>query len=563
MQRDPANLANETFDVVVIGGGVYGLATSWACALRGLRTAVVERHDFGAATSSGSLKLIHGGLRYLQHLDLVRMRISIGERRHMLRMAPHLVFPLPFLIPCYGHGMRGPEALRLAMAANDIISADRNRTLPDASKHIPNGRSVSPEVCAQLLPGVRREGLRGAGIFYDAQMHSAERLTLAFGLAASDAGAVLANYTEAMSFERAGFAADDSAPLAAVRVRDHLTGEEYAVRGNTFINMTGPWCDILLHRLRGPEPGRIVRRSKGIQLIVRDLNCPMAFAAESRQRDKTAVIARGGRSFFSTPWRGAHIIGTTDALFEGDPDSYGITEEDIARFLAEFNEAYPAAALMRADVKSWCGGLRPLGDVDADPDHCKASHQYDFIDHAHRGGPHNLITVVGVKYTICRTLAERAAALAEKKCGRTPLRAEPTATARLAGGDLDDFPSFEREQTALADGDTVLGAHLARNYGTRAKEIWGLARATPEWRERITGAPEVIRAEIVHAVREECAVHLGDAVFRRTDLGSLGHPGRAALEEAAALMADELKWSPDRVAAELAQTERAFSAQAR
>lgn len=551
MQRDLKRLAGEEFDVVIIGGGVYGLATAWACALRGCSTAVVERGDFGAATSSGSLKLVHGGLRYLQHLDFVRMRVSIGERRWMLRAAPHLVHPLSFLIPCFGFGVRGPEAMRAALLANDTISADRNRGQPDPSRRIPPGRMISPAACAELLPGVERRGLRGAAIFYDAQMHSSERLTLAFGLSAAERGAALANYCEAVGFEHAG------GRLAAVRVRDAAGGAEFAVRGRVFVNMTGPWCDILLHRLRGPEPSRSVRRSKGIQLVVRRVACAHAFGAESRERDKTALIARGGRSFFATPWRGATIIGTTDTLFEGDPDAYGVTEADIASFVADFNGAYPAAELKRGDVKFWCGGLRPLGDVDADPDHVKASHQYEFIDHARTGGPENLLTVVGVKYTVSRAIAERAARAAAAKAGRDA-GPDRTAPARLHGGDIGDFEAYARAAEADSPFAPAVTRHLVRLHGTNWRAVAALARGDPALAAPVADGAEVPRAEVVHAVRAEAALRLADVVFRRTDLGTLGHPGRAALEACAALMASELGWDAAKTAAELAAVETQF-----
>ena len=552
MQRALNRLADETFDVVVIGGGVYGLSTAWAAALRGLRVALVERGDFGAATSSGSLKLIHGGLRYLQHLDFVRMRISIRERRLMLRLAPHLVHPLAFVVPCYGYGIRGPEAMGAAMLANDVISADRNLGQPDPDRRIPNGKLLKPAQCLQYLPRIPAAGLRGAALFYDAQMHSSERLSLAFGLSAAAEGAALANYAEATGFE---YASDGS--LAVVKVRDTLGGAEFAVRGKVFVNMTGPWCDILLHRLRSPETDRTVRRSKGIQLIVRPLSEGVAFGVETRQKDKTALIARGGRSFFVTPWRGASIIGTTDTLYEGDPDGYGVSEAEIADFLREFNEAWPAAELRRADVQYWCGGLRPLGDVDADPDHVKASHKYEFIDHARRGGPANLISVVGVKYTVCRAIAEQAAAAAAGKLGGT-VRPGRTAEARLHGGDIDDFAGFERAALARPGADPAVTRHLAQLYGTAMDGVLKLAASAPALGEKIAGSAEVLRAEVVRAVREEMALKLSDVVLRRTDLGTLGHPGRPALEDAAALMGAELGWSDEHRNAEIAELEAVY-----
>lgn len=552
MRRELQRLADETFDVLIVGGGVYGLAAAWVCALRGLSVGLIERGDFGAATSAGSLKLVHGGLRYLQHLDFARMRLSIRERRHLLRMAPHLVHPLPFLIPCYGHGIRGPEAMRAALAMNDLISADRNRGLADPARHIPRGRMISADECRRRLPGVPDRGLTGAAIFWDGQMFNSERLSLAFALSAAAEGAALANYVEALGFER------DDRRLLAARAVDRIGGAEISIRARWFINMTGPWSDITVDRAKGANGNRIVRRSKGIQLFVRPLSCETAFGVESRrERDKTAKIPRGHRSYFATPWRGQTLIGTTDTLFEGDPDDFGVTEADIHSFLAAFNEAYPGAGLSLRDVRFWCGGLRPIGDVDADPDHVQASNRAEVIDHARAGGPDNLLTIVGVKYTVVRAMAETAAAWAVQRAGRGD-RQERTAVARLAGGAIDDIEAFCRSLAASTGLPAATAERLGRFYGTDVRAVVALAAASPDAARPVAAGTDILAAEIVHACREEAAQRLSDVVFRRTELGAAGPPGRAAIEACAALVAAELGWTPARTAQEIEDVERMF-----
>lgn len=540
MKRDLARLDNESFDLVIIGGGVYGLSAAWDAALRGLKVAVLEKGDFGAATSSGSLKLIHGGLRYLQHLNFARMRMSINERRRMLRIAPHLVHPLEFVMPCYGHAMKGPEAMRLALLFNDAMSFDRNRGL-DRAHAIPGGRTLSPAECLERLPGIRREGLTGGAVFHDAQMYNSERLTLAFGLSAAERGAALANYAEVT-----GFHVEQDVIRSAV-VRDRLSDRVFCVAGRMFLNMTGPWSDITARLLTAREPDRRVVRSKGVQLVTRALPPAAAFPVESRQRDITAVIKRGGRNYFVTPWRGLSIIGTTDTLYEGAPDDFAITESDIGDFLAEINALYPAG-LERKDVRFWIGGMRPLGDEDTNPEHAKASHRSQVRDHAREGGPANLVSVVGVKYTVCRHIAEQVVNLAVRRLGGSADRCR-TGETPLAGGDIEDFDAF---RSGAED-------HLARNYGTQMKAILALAQENPARAEKIPGSTEVRAAEVIHAVREEMAVHLADVVLRRTDLGTLGHPGRPALEACARLMAAELAWTPGRTEEELAAAERLFT----
>ena len=480
------------------------------------------------------------------------MRVSIGERRRLLRMAPHLVHPLPFLMPCHGFGVKGPEAMWAAMLANDVLSADRNRGQPDAARRIPPGRMIGAAECRERLPGVNPRGLRGAAIFSDGQMYSSERLTFAFGQSAAAAGACLANYCEVIGWDRT-----PSGALAAARARDVLSGRELSVRARQFVNLTGPWADVLLGYLREARPDRRVRRSKGIQLILPGQAPDHAFAIESRQKDKTALIARGGRSFFVVPWRGSAMIGTTDTLFVGDPDEYAVGEEEISSFLDDVTAAWPAGGWTRAQVKYWVGGLRPLGDIDQDPDNVKASHQYEFIDHARQGGPDNLLTVVGVKYTVARAIAEQAAGAVVAKLGRGA-RERRTDGARLAGGAIDDWPAFERAELAASPLEPAVTRHLAHLHGTDWRRLLEYVRAEPELARPLPGSTEVPGAAIVHAAREEMAVALADAVLRRTDLGSQGHPGAAALAEAAALMARELGWTPDRTQREIAATDRLF-----
>lgn len=539
-------MCDERFDLVILGGGVYGLSAAWDAALRGWKVAVLEKGDFGQATSSGSLKLIHGGLRYLQHLNFVRMRISINERRRMLTIAPHLVHPLEFVMPCYGHGIKGPEAMRMALLVNDVMSFDRNKGLSRPGR-IPPGRIISKAECLELLPGIRAEGLTAGAIFYDGQMHNSERLTLSFGLSAAQQGAALANYVEATGFRV------ENRRIKAVRVRDTLSDRTFEVAGEWFLNMTGPWSDLTVRLLDSPAPDRQVVRSKGIQLVTHPLPPRVAFPIESRQRDATAVIKRGGRNYFVTPWRGMSILGTTDTLFRGAPEDYAVTQADVAEFLADLNALYPAD-LKPSDVRFWVGGLRPIGDEDTNPEHALASHKSQIRDHSREGGPDNLVSVVGIKYTVCRHIAQRALdhLVARRGGASAPCR---TAVTPLAGGDIGDLESFLDSARRTAPPGTA--EHLAHNYGARMKNVLALA-ANPEARELLPGSSEVLRAEVLHAVREEMALKLTDVVLRRTDLGTLGHPGRPALEEAVRLMAKELGWTPDRQQRELADAEAVY-----
>lgn len=549
MKREVKRLADETFDLAIVGGGVYGLSAAWDAAQRGLSVALIEKDDFGEHTSAASLKLIHGGLRYLQHLNFARMRVSILERRRMLKIAPHLVSPLAFVIPCYGWAMKGPAVMGAALLVNDGFSFDRNRGLPP-DRRIPSGRLISREACLQRVPGIRAEGLTGGAVFYDAQMYNAERLTLAFGLSADAAGAALANHVEAVGFERAG------RRIEAVRARDRFTGDTFPIRCRFVLNMTGPWSDITDALLEKPDPERTVVRSKGVQLVMRSFDNGWAFPIESRQKDATAVIRRGGRNYFVTPWRGHSLVGTTDTLYKGEPDAFRITESDIRTFVDELADLFPAAELRREDVRFWIGGMRPVGDEDTNPEIAKASHRYRLVDHATTHGVDNLMSVVGVKYTICRHIAQRTVDAVAKRLGGRFRRCR-TAETPLVGGDIEGFEPFLKNALAESPFSAEVTERLARNHGTSWTVFRDAARGDPKAASCLPGTA-VLAEEVRRAVREEAACTLADVVFRRTDLGTLGHPGAAALDACASVMAEAAGWTDGRAAEERASVEAAY-----
>ena len=549
MQRNLKRLSEETYDLLIIGGGVNGLAAAWDASLRGLKVALVEKKDFGAETSSATLKIVHGGLRYLQHLDFVRMRESIRERSTMLRIAPHLVEPFPFLVPTYGHFMQGKEAMTAAVLMNEIMSFDRNRNLPDPARRIPPGRIISRKECLELAPGVEPKGLTGGMIFYDAQMYNSERLTLCFALSAAAQGADLANYVEVTRVIR------EKNRVVGAKAKDLLTGSEFEIRAAVTANMTGPWSDIVVNLIDKPQPDRGVLRSKGIQIVTPRLTDKVALAVPSAYEDPDAILSRGTRNFFITPWRGVSLVGTTDTVYEGDPDNFRITAKDVADFVEEINQSLPSAKLKPEQVPFAFGGLRPITEKNIDAG-SKVARKYEVNDHAVDLGIEGFFSIIGVKYTTCRFLAEKVVDLAFAKLGRPSPKAV-TETTPLAGGKIDRFDEFMSRSVAErpAGFDEPMMRHLVRSYGSDVAVVTDLAKQDPKLGERIPGSGEVARAEVVHAVRNECALHLEDVVLRRTDLGTLGHPGRVALDACADIMAGELGWDAGRRQQEMGAVE--------
>ncbi len=552
MLRNLKRLSEETYDLLIIGGGINGVAAAWDASLRGLKVALVEKGDFGAETSSATLKTIHGGLRYLQHLDFVRARESVRARSILLAIAPHLVHPFPFIVPTYGHLMKGRAFMTAGIVMNEIVSFDRNRAIADPSNRIPRGRVLSRKECLSLVPGIKEDGLTGGVMFHDAQMRNSERLTFVFALSAAGKGADLANYVEAVGLLRKG------EHVTGARVKDGMTGSIFEIRARVVANMTGPWSDITLGLLERPDPPRRVLRSKGIQIVTPALTKDVALAVASKHRDPDALFSRGARHYFISPWRGVSLVGTTDTVYEGDPDEFRITDRDIREFIDEINEALPSAKLTREQVPFAFGGMRPITEMNLDAG-SKAARKYEVMDHAADLKVEGLISVVGVKYTTCRFLAEKVVNLVFRKLGRASPSCA-TATTPLFGGNIERFDRFldDAVRKPMPGFDGPVMPHLAHTYGSAMEIIGEWVTAEPALGALIPGSSEVTRAEVVYAVREECALHLEDVILRRTDMGTLGHPGAVALNACADLLAAELGWDAATRQREIAAVERRY-----
>jgi glycerol-3-phosphate dehydrogenase len=477
------------------------------------------------------------------------MRSSILERSALLRIAPHLVEPLPFLVPTYGHGARGKTAMRIASRINDIVSLDRNRHLHELGCAIPGGSVVSREACLEKVPALPDENLTGGIVFYDAQMWNADRMTLGFALSACARGAVAVNYARAIRLLTEG------SSVAGAAVRDELTGDIAEVRARVTLNVTGPWANRIVEPLAGKRRTEFDRfpLSKGFQIIVPSITRDIGLALTSYYRDPDAVMRRGGRHYFVTPWRGHSIVGTTDTAYRGEPGELKFSEEEIASFVDEVRHALPATALRFEDVVHAYGGLQP-----ADPRRIGTGAQVSkrplLIDHERDLKWKGLVSCVGVKYTACRWLAEQAVNLV---CAKLGYRKAACTTARmpLLGGDIKHLESFEEKvrRAAPVSLDEQVVRHMKRTYGTQVFNLWNMMNKVPALSQCIAGSGEVTAAEVIHAVRNEAAVTLADVVLRRTDLGTLGHPHPETLQDVAARMGSELGWDADRMASEIAE----------
>lgn len=545
MARALAALAGTEFDVVVVGGGITGAATAWDAAQRGLSVALLERGDFGGATSAESLKVVHGGVRYLQHLDVVRVRESSGERRALLRMAPHLVQPMPFVVPTYGHGMRGPEILGIAFTLLNALTADRNRGITDPARRIPAAGIVSRSRVLEWFPEINKEGLTGAGVFYDGQLFNPPRLVWALVRTAARAGAAVANYCEVASLVLQG------GRVIGVRVEDRLGGDKFEVRARTVINAAGPYAEALLVR-SGVRKARSVPFSRDMALVLkRRFVDGRALALQTKYRDPSAVLTRGPRHLFMVPWRGRTLVGVNSLIWRDEPDRLRVTEAEVSDFVNEIAEADPKLGLTMDDVALVMAGLLPVEKGDEEGGNVSFGKRPLVVDNAREDGVQGLISAISNRYTVARGVAERAVDLVYDKLGRTA-RPSRTAVTRIHGGDFFRFDELVREVSgALPEGvDRSLAERLAHDHGSAYGEVFRLVGERPELGARV-GSSDILRAEVVHAARSEMVCKLSDAVFGRTGIATVGDPGRAELDECADLVGAQLGWDAGRREREL------------
>lgn len=552
MIRNPATLADSEFDVLIVGGGIFGACAAWDAALRGLSVALVEREDFAAGVSANSFKFVHGGIRYLQHLDLARLRSSCHERSAFLRVAPHLVHPLPIVIPTYGYGRQGKAFLGAGMQLYDLLTLGRNRGIADRMRHIPRSSFMGRNEVLELFPDLEKRNLTGAAVFSDAQMYNPTRLVWAFLQSAIQEGAQVCNYVEAVGLLREGNR------VQGVQARDRLTNEEYSIRARTVLNAAGPWAERLLKSDRDTSLAPRTYSRDACFLINRRFPSPYALAVAGRTRDPDAVLSRAARHLFIVPWRDRSLIGVWHVVFGADPDQVTVTEKDLQGFIDEINWAYPGLNLSLKDVTLWNAGLVPFGENVPGAENLSYGKRSHIIDHQQENGIEGLVTLIGIRYTMGRADAANAIDMICGKLGRACPRA-PTEHTPIYGGRIENFDALVNSVAAELDAlPEQVARALAHNHGSDYRQVVSLAEEQdPSLLETINGST-VLKAEVVNAVRNEMAVRLADVVFRRTDLATGGDPGQAALTECVRLMSMELGWSEAKAQEELENVRSRF-----
>lgn len=400
IRRQPDEAAADPHDLVIVGGGVYGIALLLEASRRGLKPLLLEQGDFGSETSWNSLRIVHGGLRYLQSLDLPRFFESVRERRWFLQHFPDLVRPLSCLMPLYGTGLKRPSIFRLALATNSLLSMKRNRGVPRAG-HLPAGGVLSVADTLERFPMAAKDDLEGSAIWYDAVMPDSQRLLIEMLHWACACGATALNYVQAVDYERS---ADGGATISAI---DRTTGRELAFRAPLVVNAAGPWCREVSSAFDRDIP-ELFHYSLAFNVVLdREPLADSGLAVSPRSRP--------GRTYFLVPWKGRIMAGTFHAPWKGLREDAGITDEMLATFLGDLNDSIPGLDVAPPDVEGVHWGLLPAAKPNSD----ELASRPVILHHGDRGGPEGLFSVSGVKFTTARLVAEQTLRAVERYRGRS------------------------------------------------------------------------------------------------------------------------------------------------
>ncbi|TNF26578.1 MAG: glycerol-3-phosphate dehydrogenase/oxidase [Deltaproteobacteria bacterium] len=514
-----ARLAEHGVDVLVVGGGITGAGIARDAALRGLSVAIVEKTDWGAGTSSRSSKLVHGGLRYLENYQFGLVMESTRERHRQSRLNPHLVWPIPFLMPVYAGSRHGMAKLNLGLWLYDLLSMFRTYRVH---------RKLRPERARELAPGLRADGLRGGLHYFDCRTDDA-RLTLANVLDAQRHGAIALNYTR--------FVApllDADGRVTGATLADELDGSRTEVRCKHLVYATGHWSD---HISGAPGGGRLIRPTKGVHLVVPHDRLPVATAV-------TLTAVRDGRVMFAIPAENTTYIGTTDTDYDGDLDDIRATADDIDYILETANHYFPDAHLTGADVMSTWAGLRPLIRDDADSAY-KTSREHEIFP-----SPSGITTIAGGKLTTYRAMAEELMRHVVRDLAKHHgVKAKRCCTHKVP---LD--PGVRQPEDLLRGPEDAFERNLWRQHGSAGSWVHERMKSHPAEAATLTPDLPIVLAQVSLAVLGEHAMHLEDVLVRRlpvfyraADQG-LGC-GRAVATHMAALLGRDERWVADEVRA--------------
>jgi glycerol-3-phosphate dehydrogenase len=526
-RADLEALAASPVDLLVIGAGITGAGIAREAAMRGIRTGLVDAGDFGCGTSSRSTRLIHGGLRYLEFGWLRLVFEASRERRILLRIAPHLVQPMPFLFPVHAKGRIGRGRLAAGLWLYDLLALFRN---------VHAHRTLSRRAVRKLEPRLRDKDLLGGAVYYDAYCDDA-RLVLANVRSAHRHGAAVASYARVTALEKAG------GRLRGATVLDAIGGGRVTIHAHVTVNATGPWADVL-RRLDEPDAKPLLRPTKGVHVTV-----PRRRLGNTGAVTLTSPL--DGRVMFLLPWDDVTVVGTTDTDFSEDPDQVAAAPEDVTYLLRSANALYPDARLALEDVIAVWAGLRPLLDDGGAGPTAAVPREHRIVESAS-----GLVTIAGGKLTTYRAMATElvdvvAARLRELDGRRVP-PSSGTDREPLPGGEVRDLELLVREMVKESVPEAA-ARHLVASYGAEGVAVANLAAREPALAKPLLEGLPILVAEVVHQARREMALSVSDVLVRRLHLFHR-HPSQATEVSpvVAGLLARELGWNAAQEAMSLA-----------
>jgi glycerol-3-phosphate dehydrogenase len=494
MQRNVADLTEGAFDLLILGGGITGAGVALDAVLRGWRVALIDKGDFASGTSSASSKLVHGGLRYLEHAGFHLVYKALHERGLLLRNAPHLVRPLRFVIPFFDDGRVPPWEWRAGLTLYDLLAGRGN---------IRRSRPLDSARLRHEFPALLARGLNGGAEYFDAQMDDA-RLCLEVLRTAALQGACVANYVEAVAFEQR------SGEISGVRAVDRVGGTDLAIQARQVLNATGPWVDALC-RLAGDPGGPRLQPTKGVHLVLPDCHLDTAFLL---------LHPADGRVFFVIPWLGKTLIGTTDTTPAEGPDELTVQPEEVA-YLLDGHNHYLAPALGPEAVLGSFAGLRPLvrsspARSSEPPTGSAQSREFRLFR-----SPSGLLSVAGGKFTTYRRMAEIITDTVARRLGRR--RPGRTASFPLDGAPPGSWEKFRESELASLVRRYQLPAgsagHLLDRYGRRAAEVAAYLERKPDLARPVVAGEPDLEVEFAYQRDREMAIYRADHLLRRTRLG--------------------------------------------
>lgn len=501
MKRQLEQLSDKEYDILVIGGGILGLFIAWDAALRGLFVALIDKGDFGGATSSNSLRIIHGGFRHLQSLDFRNVRRFMREQRIFMKLAPHLVRPMPVVIPVYSNNFLRKKSFAAAIRIYDLLGIGLDQSKESGLKKY-SSRVLSRDECIEMIPNIEKNNLNGGILFTDCQLSNSERFSIQIAASAFREGADLANYAEAK-----GLIIEDKRVKGAI-IKDNLGGDEFEIRSKCIVNASGPWLNSLLVTIDNDTSIKDIGNSRAFNLSIKKKltnGCALGLQSPINNRYKANLFSKGSRYIFITPWNDKSLIGTEYLPINLEPDNFKVTREEICSFIDEINTLFPSASLISEDVEYVYGGYVPT--YKGRDGMTKIGIKKYILDHEKYHGLSGLFSARGSKYTEARIVAQETVDLAIKKIGKS-FRPSITESTPLY---CAEFNKFGHDVNNQINDDTL------------------------------------IKTQIEYAIKEEMAQKLTDVIFRRTNLGLNFENLHNNLNEYSRIMAKELNWDESRI----------------